>query len=119
MEPMVTPAGLYVGTFPVVPLEEDRVQKIFGYLVRGLYHHVQGGRLPTDCEIRTWVIYEQTKLDLIASMNQHTILIPFTLRDVFTCWYLVDPADLKTSVWITEFYGAVCHAAVTTRQATP
>ncbi len=47
--PIRTPSGLYIGNAVVIPLESDRLQRIFATIVRGLTFHFHQRRLPPDC----------------------------------------------------------------------
>jgi len=49
VEPLRTPAGIYVGQVISIPLDDERIKHIFSLIVRGLYYKVRKQRLRDDC----------------------------------------------------------------------
>jgi hypothetical protein len=46
--PRYTPSGLYLGTYPSIPLEGQRITHIFSKIVKGLYYSKFQDRLPDE-----------------------------------------------------------------------
>jgi 5-methylcytosine-specific restriction endonuclease McrA len=53
MTPIMTHGGIYLGDMPGVPLDAERLQRIYSNIVRGLTFDARGERLPNDTRF-TW-----------------------------------------------------------------
>ena len=49
VEPLRSPAGIYLGQAISFPIDEERVRHIFSLIVRGLYYRLRKQRLRDDC----------------------------------------------------------------------
>jgi hypothetical protein len=48
-QPLVTPNGIYLGNYPIIALDLASTNKIFSFLIKGLYYYLRQERLPDDC----------------------------------------------------------------------
>ena len=118
VQPWYTPAGVYLGDFPMLRLKDQRVQTILERIVRGLYFDAQRRRMPNECDFR---IRKQDPWDFKAIWRKFRELDLHwntrALGDVFACGYVRTDEDPFFTLWLLVFYGNVCFSVETERSA--
>ncbi len=103
--PLYTGAGLYLGDYPSIPIEGERVNELIRTMIRGLYYDQLGKRLPDDYVFdirRQDQIYVNEVYEIMNTLGANG---PLTLGSVFGCQYLFDAKDHGISSWYLWFYG--------------
>jgi hypothetical protein len=117
-----SPAGLVVGNTGAFTPDIDRLERVCGAIVRGLYRHHAGERLPDTHGVG---VYITAAFDPKDKEHQNSVrqLIAIglggnrrRLGDVFEYDYrLIEPG---ASAWVMEFYGGFPVVAVTISKLT-
>ena len=107
MVPMTTHGGIYLGDMPGVPLEAERLQRIYSNIVRGLHFSARGERLPNDTRF-TW---KHRTGPASPEGFQRLRAVPWTATrrigdNVFECGYIAGEAPYE-AVWLLIFYSSV------------
>ena len=119
LRPLYTPAGIYLGHFHTVDIDSSKLNKIFTWIIRGLYYDHRNQRIPDDYAFEVvqyapgdfkgaWQIVQQ-------NLNPNG---PISLGDVFSCAYVAAAEDLFSTWWFLEFYGGACFAVTTEKTKT-
>jgi hypothetical protein len=102
--PLYTPAGLYLGHFPWIPLDGERVEGIFRAIILGLYYHLRRVRIPDHYVFQMSQIEPLSMREFIAEgvldMNG-----PYGLGDVFWFYSTCADSDPCFTYWVLAFYG--------------
>jgi hypothetical protein len=110
MEPLYTRSGIYLGTYPTIPIDGKRVIRIFSNIVRGLYFYIHNGkRIPDDYVFevqRLDPLQPQAPREVFEAMNTEKV---YSLGDgsVFCCAYLYGEEDPFVTYWLLQFYNNV------------
>jgi hypothetical protein len=110
-------AGIYLGTERAVRLEVDRVNRVLEKIVRGLFFHEFGRRLPDDVTLRVELDPEFDRLRH-GPFPHAMVRVPKRLGDVFTWRVVALPESPDFTVWVLTFYDSVLATAVTGRAQT-
>lgn len=111
-EPIYSPGGLYLGQGFSFPIDEDRVNRIFSFIVRGLYYKLRNQRLPDDCEIEVRRVVDFNE---IWERLQRIGYNAYKLGDgVFTCIFLYAAEEPTLTQWWLWFYESICVYVSTT-----
>ena len=113
--------GIYVGTAPIVPLEEARVREIFSTIVRGLMYRIASRVFPADMEL---LLRRLIQIDYEATLKwfvDQKCTEPYPLGgDVFCGRFLLKGKDEEyESASLLTFYGGVHFLAATHRPNHP
>jgi hypothetical protein len=100
---ILSPGGIYLGNLLSVPLEDERVQRIFSWLTRGAYFYLMKQRIPDDYTfkyLRLDRTYAGQSWELFAAR------IPVVVQGagVFGCTAMTLDSDPFTSIWLLGFY---------------
>ena len=126
---MYSEGGIYIGQgvgYRFDQTEGDRLDSVAARIVRGLYFHTFGVRLPDSC---TTKCYENSRLEANVDRNNLEDLViifrPMIKRkpnatlgnDVFEYWVERAEDDDFASAWILRFYQSVLFFCFTTPSA--
>jgi hypothetical protein len=109
-QPNYTPAGIYLGHRYSFPLDGERIEQIFSWLVKGLYFRIRKRRLRDDCEfdIRRWSVqdfggaWEQLQ---ISGFNG-----PYALGEgVFRFIFMYAEEEPSCALFWLFFYDRICY----------
>jgi len=107
-EAMHSSGGIYLGHYPSVPLDGERIASIFKTIVRGLFYKLQKDVLPNDYE------YECRRVDgfhvqaLISDLQRVGINGPYLLgENVFACYFMYADTNPFLTYWLLCFYNSV------------
>lgn len=111
-----TPAGLYLGTAPVLPLEQERVDRVAQRIVRGLFFHEYENRLPDTHEALGFL-----KQFGIESVLELLGAVRFPEPKVigggsFRYSVRVTAEDPDSTMWIGDFFGRLPFLGFTRRR---
>jgi HNH endonuclease len=118
-EPIYTSAGLYLGHGYAVPLEGERVVRVFSLIVRGLYRKLRHERLSDD------YLFDVRKRDplrveeLVTYMQSKGANGPYCLGSVFGCLFMYAQEDPNVTFWLLWFYNSMFVTVGTTRSSKP
>jgi hypothetical protein len=104
-KPMYTNGGLYLGHYPSIPLDGDRMDEIFQTIVRGLYYKLRLIRLPDNC------VFEISRVDplhiqeAIRDMEGIKAVGPLRIGEVFRCYVTYAIDNDHTTAWLLGFMG--------------
>ena len=113
IEPLYTDAGIYLGDLPQAPFDGDRLNRLLGMIVRGLYFDARRVRLSGEYRVEVrraepWA-YKQV-MDVFRQLHPNG---PRALGNVFSCIYVAATEDLFTTMWALWFYERVLFTAIT------
>ena len=113
IEPLYTDAGIYLGDLPQAPFDGDRLNRLLGMIVRGLYLDARRVRLSGEYRVEVrraepWA-YKQV-MDVFRQLHPNG---PRALGNVFSCIYVAATEDLFTTMWALWFYERVLFTAIT------
>lgn len=103
-----TPAGLYLGQVPMYHMEMDRMHRVAGRIIRGLYYHVTKERLPPNAEALP--VFEPQNVTAVGGVWLGRLLsLPETVigEGVFSYRFKFFPDRQWASVWLLLFYDTV------------
>lgn len=104
LTPVLTPGGIELGVAPAIPLDRERVNRMFSRIARGLYYHFSGGlRLPADCTFEVNKVHPMRKDQTIQMFNRPGARM-HALGDVFECVYIVAKEDPTLSMWLLRLW---------------
>jgi hypothetical protein len=106
-EPLLTRAGIYLGTFPTIPIDEERIKNIFSVIVRGLYYDARHKRIPDNyifevLGYRPWDFKQVWEYYKKLHLNG-----PRVLGKVFGCAFVYAEEDEFITTWLMWFYESV------------
>ena len=102
VQPMFTPSGLWVGNFPVLPLDRERAERSLRKIIKGLYAALHKHPFPADGKI---VIFGQL-CDTTRFIEQHLLPQAFSFGDDVFEWQFAQTRD-GASLWKLAFYRSV------------
>jgi hypothetical protein len=106
--PHITPGGLYLGQVPSFELDPSRMERIFSYIVRGLYSKVVRARLPAECAItvnRVSAKEADEIFHIIKGMDGNGL---YRIgQGVFECAFMYATEEPQISFWLLAFYQRV------------
>lgn len=104
LTPVLSPAGLHLGVASAIPLDQARMNKMFGRIVRGLYYGFSGGRrLPTDCTFEINKVHPMRKEQSVAVFRRPGVQTR-AIGDTFDCAFLVTKEDQSLTMWLLQFF---------------
>jgi hypothetical protein len=110
---MVTPSGLYLSTRKGFTVDAPRLRRIMAKIVKGLFFHEFGRRLPSSHDVLTWfgntLRYAAPPKNFDTFLNQLRHLIAGSKLkevggDTFSYRYNVNPDARLQSFWLLRFY---------------
>jgi hypothetical protein len=104
-KPLYTNGGLYLGHYPSIRLDGDRMDEIFKTIVRGLYYRLRGIRLPDNCVFEICRVDPVHVQDAIRNMEEIKAVGPCRIGDVFVCYATHATDDDHTTAWLLGFMG--------------
>lgn len=106
--PHISPGGLYLGEVPSFDLDPIRMERIFSYIVRGLYFKVVRRPLPVECTIRVYRVSAKDAEEIfhvIKGMNGNGL---YRIgQGVFECAFMYATEVPQISMWLLAFYQRV------------
>lgn len=106
-EPFISKGGVYLGTYPTVTIDEERVSRMFHRIARGLYYDARKQRLPDGYMIE---VLRHLPHDFEALLKEfHEKLHPSGRRlgNVFSAIYVRAKEDPFSTMWLIWFYDRV------------
>jgi len=96
-------------------LDGERMGRIIRKVVRGLYFHVKGKRLPSKYLVETHVVGQEVPTAAFRENESHILAFPeIVVGDrAFTFRHIISPEDEFLSVWRLEFYGVTRYMGYT------
>lgn len=114
---LVTRSGLYVGTAPALRVEGARLNRVAGRIVRGLFYHEKGFRLPDTCEAVAFAdpLTMSDDPEVINRVVSFMLTKPETVigDNVFSYRYFFHDEEEYTSAWLMTFYGSMLFSGST------
>src|SRR5258707_19229 len=92
--PMYSPGGVYLGDYPSIPLEGERINETFETIARGLYFQLRGQRFPDGYSFEVLRHFPRNACGLFDDMKASGPNGPYTLGAVFAWmfeWAAEDP----------------------------
>lgn len=108
-EAMHTQGGIYLGHYPTVPLEAERINAAITMMVCGLYYSIRKQRIPDEYvfdvrRVPPWHASEEMRNMQQLSPGEG----PRLLGDrVFGCYFRYADADEYLTLWLLWFYESV------------
>jgi len=112
-KPVYTPSGLYLGQAGVLEIAPARVVSTVRRIIRGLFFHCSGRRLPTSVSVWVWSLWfgqaNDPDPELMAALAEiFEALCKQAIHGVgegaFRYSYLMDSEDRCGSAWWLSFY---------------
>jgi hypothetical protein len=104
--PLETDSGIYLGHAPALMFDQDRVNRVSQRIVRGLFFHKKGYRLPPHYEV-VGLLKQFGMEPLLEPLRQQGINFP-PLRviqsGVFAYTFRATLEDPNTTMWLALFY---------------
>ena len=111
---LFSPSGLYLGRLPSFDLDEGRINRIFSYIIRGLYYKTVRERLPNDCSIGVRRVNAKDANDVFHIIKGLGGNGPYDLgKGIFTCAFMYATEEPVISFWLLWFYQKVFFIADT------
>lgn len=113
--PVQTPSGIYLGMWPMIPVDNDRLGRIFHRMARGIYFGVLGHRLPDDCWTQVYYMEDESCEQTWNWMLENKAIGPYEVGQGNVCHfiYMVARDEPCTSLWFLLFYSTTLVALVT------
>jgi len=109
-----SPNGLYLGHGAAVPIDWQRIDRFFRWVVRGLYWFAANQRLPDDCMFRVLRLYASAVPERQEHFRKHNAHGPFRIgMGVFECSVLVVNENAFMTYWLFAFYESLFFTVVT------
>jgi hypothetical protein len=103
--PLNTPGGIYLGEFPTVPLDSDRLLTAIAFVVRGLYYSGANAPFPANYMMDIRRVHQLSIGTVWESIHNLTKRPTFMLGDgVFACDVVYGSEDWSTTFWVLAFY---------------
>jgi len=98
---------LWLGKSYKMTLDGERMSRIVRKVIRGLYFHVTGKRLPPQYVVETHVVGREVPTESIRENERQILDVSETIigDQAFSFRYVLAPQDEFLSVWRLEFYG--------------
>jgi hypothetical protein len=121
---LTTPAGLLLPRQPAMVVESRRLDRVITRIIRGLFYHEFGERIPPDYEVRSFCVTDRLRQvpaearDFIRNVFPIFNWSPIRLvgPGVFAYRVSLMPRDGYTSMWLLAFYEKVHYFACVTRE---
>lgn len=104
LEPFYTKGGIYLGDYYSIPVDGERIEKIFETFVRGLYYDSQKQRFPDGYVFELYRHFPWDFKDVTESFFSRLHPNSITLGKVFGCAFTKAHEDRFTSLWLFWFY---------------
>lgn len=105
---LVTKSGLYVGTAPAFRVKGARLNRVAGRIVKGLFYHEKGFRLPDTCEAVAFAdpLTMNSDPEVINRIVSYMLTKPEKVigDNVFSYRYYFDEEEAYTSAWLMIFF---------------
>ncbi len=118
-KPLYTNGGLYLGHYPSIPLDGERMDEIFKTIVRGLYYKLRSIRLPDDCIFEINRVDPVHVQDAVRDMEAIKAVGPLRIGEVFICYVTHATDDDHTTAWLLGFMGGFFLHVLTQSAAPP
>ena len=104
----ITPAGLYLGESPAYDVDLSRLDKVASRIIKGLFYHKMGKRLPNGYFAQA---FSATGLINLTPEKQNQVKRAVDLllnesfcevgrREIFVYWYLASSDDPCVTAWL-------------------
>jgi hypothetical protein len=105
MEPLYTPGGIYLGNYATIPLDWERISRIIGMIIRGLYWQIRREVFPQGYMIDVARIDPLEVRTVAEAMSATHVNGPYRLGDsTFSCVMQFVKEDPGMSRWLLCFY---------------
>ena len=115
----ISPRGLYKGAAVAYDVDLERVNRVLTRIVKGLFFHEMGYRLPDTHEVFT-AIDPPVDLERERDTNEFRVFAALLTRPiieigdgVFSYRFLSSGEDSDSTVWLLTFYGAILAVGLT------
>lgn len=105
--PYYSNGGIYLGNFPSVSLDSERLEKALFTIAQGLFFDHRRQRIPSNYNYKVLRYDPWNFNDIWESFKRLDINGPRTLGDVFGCAYVSAIEDAATTFWLMWFYGRI------------
>ncbi|SRR5258706_5021968 len=116
LESLYTKGGIYIGDFHSFSVNEQRLNKIFETLVRGLYYDAHKKRFPDGYQIELTRHFPWEFKDVFTELSK-LHLNKRVLGNVFGCAFTTAQEDPFTTAWIFWFYERIMFSVFTSHPA--
>jgi len=103
--PWHTMGGVFMGSFPAVPIDTQRANRIFARITRGLYYRLYRRRFPSDCD---FVVRRVDRFRVGQAVQVMKDLGQTTCRrlgeNVFGCMHAWAGEDPSVTHWLQWYY---------------
>jgi hypothetical protein len=113
--PMYSKGGVYLGHQPGVPLDTERMNRIFERITRGLYYRMHRERLPRTCEFEVRRVDKFRVSRCIEDFHAIGVNKCKLLANVFGCMTTRAVEDVTVTLWLQRYYNV--YIWVTTNRA--
>ena len=114
---LVTKSGLYVGTAPALRVEGARLNRVASRIVKGLFYHEKGFRLPDSCEAVAFADPLTTSDDpkVVNRIVSFMLTKPENVigDNVFSYRFHFHEEEEYTSAWLMIFYESMLFSGST------
>lgn len=114
---LVTKSGLYVGTVPALSVEGARLNRVASRIVRGLFYHEKGFRLPDTCEAVAFAdpLTMSDDPEIVHRVVSFMLTKPENVigDNVFSYRYHFHEEKEDTSAWLMTFYESMLFSGST------
>jgi hypothetical protein len=106
VRPMFSPSGLWLGDFPVLPLDMERFRGSLFKIVKGLFFLIRKSPFPADGRILVVGQMNAQTMPLIRSIEKHLCPPTFDFGDDVFEWRFGQTKDGIT-MWMLAFYRSI------------
>jgi hypothetical protein len=111
VRPMWSPSGLWLGNYPVIPLNRERFERSLRKIVKGLYFLIRQAPFPSIGEILIIGQLNSQTWPVITEIEKQLFPPTFDFGDDVFEWRLSQRRDGRT-LWKLAFYRTVVFYAV-------
>jgi hypothetical protein len=116
IQPMFSPSGLWLGNFPVLPLERERFERRLQKIIKGLYFLIRKRAFPTDGEINIIGHLNARTRELVSFIEASLFAPTFNFGDDVFEWRFSQTTD-GALLWKLAFYQSVVFYATAFERA--
>ncbi|MFH1765939.1 MAG: hypothetical protein ABIF09_17265 [Gemmatimonadota bacterium] len=117
--------GLYLGRRTTYDVDHLRIEAVVARVIRGLFLHEYGQRLPTDAEVSGISMQEWSKMSPNVKRGLSKVIDPLRnlpdkpIGDGSTFRYRLThvPGMVRFSAWLLTFYGGLFFLGITSHEA--
>lgn len=105
MEPLHTRGGIYLGHYATIPLDGERISRVIGMMMRGLYWRLRGELFPRGYTIEVARVEPLEVRAVEEAISGTHFNGPYRLGDgIFECVMQFAAEDTGETLWLLRFY---------------